>query len=137
MKDIQLFFFVNQGESRICENREIFTLKKKILSAKEIKQDVHQSKERLFSFTGICTLLLYVVYISCYGSLKAPPINGPLWVHVLVDLPIIALLAPPNELRHCYCQPFAFLNLGKVNRPTIFFYLAVAVVGRRSRSAET
>ena len=27
--------------------------------------------------------------------------------------------------------------LGKVNRPTIFFYLAVAVVGRRSRSAKT
>ena len=87
MKDIQLFFFVNQGESRICENREIFTLKNKILSHKEIKQNVHQSKERLFSFTCICTLLLCVVYISCYGPLKAPPINGPLWVHVLVDLP--------------------------------------------------
>ena len=93
---------MNQGESRICENHEFFTLKNKILSPEEIKQDVHQSKERLFSFTGICTLLLYVVYISCYGPLKAPPINGPLWVHVLVDLPIIALLAPPNELRHCY-----------------------------------
>ena len=53
-----IVFFVNQGESRICENREIFTLKNKILSPKEIKQDVHHSKERLFSFTGVCILLL-------------------------------------------------------------------------------
>ena len=97
-----IVFFVNQGESRICENREIFTLKNKILSPKEIKQGVHQSKERLFSFTGICALLSWVVYVSCYAPLKAPPINGPLWGHVLVDLPIIAQLAPPNELRHCY-----------------------------------
>ena len=50
-----IVFFVNQGESRISGNRDIFTLKNKILSPKEIKQDVHQSKERLFSFTGICT----------------------------------------------------------------------------------
>ena len=27
--------------------------------------------------------------------------------------------------------------LGKVNRPTMFFYLAVATIGRRARSAET
>ena len=52
MKDIQLFFFVNQGESGICKNHEMFTLKNKILLPKEIKYDVHQIKERLFSFTG-------------------------------------------------------------------------------------
>ena len=33
-----IVFFVNQGESRICENHEI--KKNKILSPKEIKQDV-------------------------------------------------------------------------------------------------
>ena len=30
-----------------------------------------------------------------------------------------------------------FASIGKVNRHTIFFYLAVAVVGRRSRSSKT
>ena len=110
-----IVFFVNQGESRICENREIFTLKNKILSPKEIKQGVHQSKERLFSFTGICALLSWVVYVSCYGPLKAPPVNEPLWGHVLVDLPIIAQLAPPNELRHCYLRS----TLAHGHRPTL------------------
>ena len=118
-----IVFFVNQGESRICENREIFTLKNKILSPKEIKQGVHQSKERLFSFTGICALLSWVVYVSCYGPLKAPPVNGPLWGHVLVDLPIIAQLAPPNELRHCYLKTplkivVSKLRKGKMALPT-------------------
>ncbi|KAI0215985.1 hypothetical protein LSAT2_031962 [Lamellibrachia satsuma] len=28
-------------------------------------------------------------------------------------------------------------GLGKVNRPTMFFYLAFATIGRRARSAET
>ena len=67
----------------------MFTLKNKILSPKQIQYDVYHSKVRLFS---ICTLLLLVVYVNCYGMLKAPPINGLLWVHVLVYLPITALI---------------------------------------------
>ena len=44
MKDIQMVFFVNQGDSRICENRELFTLKNQILLYKEIKYHVIRAK---------------------------------------------------------------------------------------------
>ena len=65
MKNIQLVgFFVNQGESRICENHEIFTLKNKILSLKEIKHDVYQSTfiqlyryVHTFIIGGLCQML--------------------------------------------------------------------------------
>ena len=96
---------MNQGESRTCENHEIVTLKNKILLPKEIKYYVHHSKVRLFSFTAICIFCIIGGLCQLLLTVKGTPINGPLWVHVLVDLPITALLAPPNELQHCYSKP--------------------------------
>ena len=95
---------MNQGESRICENHEIFTLKNKILSPKEIKQDVHQGKKTFiqlyrhmhtFIIGGLCQLLWTVK-----GTLYKQASLGTR--STMVDLPIISLLAPPNELRYCY-----------------------------------